>query len=122
MLRGAAALACTPAQLLYLLALRDGRPVFGVNDLLHGKPEAELIEAFELARAQLVEQGILTFDDANQSVSIDFVVARLIDAVARPRRAVLALRVAEAVEQRCFFVRGSVVVELLRREDRKSVV
>jgi len=118
---------CTSTELLYLASLRGGRSIIGINDPLRGLSEAEVETELLRARDALAARRFLVVGNDGR-ITLDYDVARLVDAVARPRRTFFAFEVtasaADAVtsgQRRVFHIRGSVAVEIVAELGREPV-
>jgi hypothetical protein len=106
-------LACTSVELVYLAGLRGAQTIVGIDDPLRARTADDAEDALRSAQNALAARGFLALD-ADGGIVLDYDVARVIDAVAKPRRTLCAYRVrpVETGARRVFHVRGSLVVEL----------
>jgi hypothetical protein len=118
MLSAAPELACTSTELILLASLRGAKMIVGISDPLHGRSPDEVAAALAAARDGLAARRYLTVD-ADGTLTLDFDVARVVDAVTRPRRTLLAFVVSasavaapETGARRVFHVRGSLTVSM----------
>jgi hypothetical protein len=121
-------LVCTSTELIYLASLRGARTIVGISDPLHGRSADEIEAALAVARDGLAARRYLTVE-ADGTLTLDFDVARVVDAVARPRRTLLAFLVGacavaapETGARRVFHVRGSVTVSMTDWRDEVRLV
>ena len=124
----AAAIECTSTELLYLASLRGGQTIIGINDPLRGLSTEDVESALLQARDTLATRRVLALGSDGR-ITLDYDVARVVDAVARPRHTFFTFEVtasaADAVDhgrRRVIHLRGSVAVEVVAEAGREPVV
>jgi len=112
---------------MYLAGLRGATALVGINDPLRGRSPEEVASALEEARDTLAARHFLAVE-ADETIALDFDVARVVDTVARPRRSLFAYLVdaaaTDALEtgvRRVFHLRGSLAVELVADDAHERV-
>jgi hypothetical protein len=121
MLSSAPELACTSIELVYLASLRGGQSIVGIADPLRDRTPEDVADALRTAQGALAARRFLAVEP-DGSIVLDYDVARVVDAVVKPRRTVCVYRVRSDGSRRVFHVRGSLVVELVAERDDVRLV